>query len=469
MGNLCVVQNGGFARLQHVIKTVKSSKQYRDFFRGKKITVMGLGLLGRGVGVAQFLAECGADLLVTDLKSKKELTPSLAKLKKYKNIRYVLGEHRLEDFDNRDMVIKAAGVRLDSPFIAEARKHDTPVEMDASLFAKLSPATIIGVTGTRGKSTVTQLLYDILKKAGKRAHLGGNVRGVATLPLLKKAKEGDIVLMELDSWQLQGFGDSKLSPHIAVFTNFMPDHLNYYDGDTSTSLSAGMEKYFADKSNIFAFQKKGDFLIIGQSVLRYIARVRPKPKSKIIVSSARLPKGFTTTLIGTHNIENISLAVTTARAIGIATPVIKKAVASFKGVSGRLELVRKVRGISIYNDTTATSPDATIAALRALHKKGDIILIAGGTDKKLPVDELVDEIGKHAKTVVLLPGTGTDRIKRRIGKTMIYHSLYEAVLRAFTVARKGDITLFSPAFTSFGLFKNEYDRGEQFNAIVNRL
>ena len=194
---------------------------------------MGLGLLGRGLGDAVFLAECGADLTVTDLRDAKMLAPSLAKLKKYKNIKYTLGQHKLEDFRNHpkasgdargpDFILKAAGVPLESPYIAEARKHGIPIEMDASLFAKLMPkgVTIVGVTGTRGKSTTTALIYEILNAGFKIYDLGfknrnikdkglrikdslavfrgGNLVPEATLPLLKEVKSGDIVVLELDS------------------------------------------------------------------------------------------------------------------------------------------------------------------------------------------------------------------------------------------------------------------------------
>src|SRR3989338_927385 len=189
---------------------------WQKFFKGKKITQMGLGLLGRGVGDAAFLAKCGANVLVTDLKSKKELAPSLKKLKKYKNIKYVLDRHRLADFRNCDFVLKAAGVPLDSPYIAEAKKHGIPIEMDASLFFKLMPkgVTFIGVTGTRGKTTTVHLIYEILKRLNLKdkkgsTFLAGNIKDTATLPLLEKVGLGDFVVAELDSWQLQGFGDSK--------------------------------------------------------------------------------------------------------------------------------------------------------------------------------------------------------------------------------------------------------------------
>ena len=162
---------------------------YKDYFENKKITVMGLGVLGRGVGDTKFLAECGADLIVTDLKNAEDLKESLEELKDFPNIQFVLGEHRLEDFRNRDFILKAAGVPLDSPYITEAKKNNIPIKMSTALFAELSGALTIGITGTRGKSTTTQLIYEIIKKGyGRRkVFLGGNIRGVSTLALLKDA------------------------------------------------------------------------------------------------------------------------------------------------------------------------------------------------------------------------------------------------------------------------------------------
>ena len=157
-------------------------KNYKQQFKGKKITIMGLGLLGRGIGYTKFLAECGADLIVTDLKTEEQLASSVKALNKFKNIKFILGEHRLEDFKDRDMIIKAAGVSLDSIYIEEARKNNIPIEMDVSLFSKCaSKVMIIGVTGTRGKSMTTTLIYEILKLnekfLKKNVYVGGNLRG----------------------------------------------------------------------------------------------------------------------------------------------------------------------------------------------------------------------------------------------------------------------------------------------------
>lgn len=443
---------------------------YKKFFRGKKITVMGLGLLGRALNVSAFLAECGAELIVTDLKTKKQLAPSLQKLAKYTGIQYVLGGHRLEDFRNRDMILKGAGVPLDSPYIKEARKCTIPIEMAASLFTKLAPrgVVVIGITGTRGKTTTTLLLFEILKRAFGAGHvfLGGNIRDTATLPLLKKVKAGDYVVLELDSWQLQGFGDNKLSPHVAVFTTFYPDHMNYYKGRMAT--------YFKDKAHIFTYQKKGDVFVVGEEVVGRVRKYRPKGKL-VIASSADFPATWSTRIIGEHNRLNMACARAAARAVGVPDATIKKAVAAFKGVEGRLQFLRSVRGVDIYNDNNATTAEATIAALRAVEKDRNVILIIGGTDKGLDMSGLVREIGKRCKAVVMLKETGTQRIKKDIialsdAVSFEEDGLKRSLTRALQQAKKGDVILFSPAFASFGKwFKNEYDRNDQFVAAVKKL
>lgn len=438
------------------------ANNFKSFFKGKKITVMGLGLLGRGVGDAAFLAECGAQVLVTDLKSKADLKASLFKLKKYKNIEYVLGEHRLEDFKNRDMVLKAAGVPLDSVYIAEAHKNKIPVEMSATLFSRLSGIQMVGVTGTRGKSTVTHMIAHLLKTAGKKIILGGNVQGVSNLQLLKQAKKGNIGVFELDSWQLQGFGSVKISPDVAVFTTFFPDHMKYYGDD--------MHKYFEDKANIFKYQKKNtDVLVVGEQALPFVKKWGGKTNNEVLVPKTELPKDWKLKIPGEHNIYDAALAIQVARSMGIKDPAIKKGIESFNGVPGRLELVKSVKGVKYYNDTTATTPEATVAALRALGEDGDIILIAGGSDKGLDMTALLHEIPKYTKAVFLLSGTGTEKIKHELPNSVEVKDLKKTVLLAKKLATKGDIVLLSPAFASFGMFKNEYDRGEQFVKIVNKL
>lgn len=447
--------------------------------------MMGLGLLGRGLGDVTFLAECGADLVVTDLKNSTELESTLVQLKKFKNITYVLGEHRLEDFRDRDIVIKGAGVPLDSPFIAEARKNNIPVEMDESLFVKLAPknVTTIGVTGTRGKTTVTTLIFEILehayKKIGveKKVFLAGNIKGIATLPLLSKVQSGDIIVMELSSWQLQGFGEAGISPHISVFTNFLDDHLNYYKNKR--------EDYFKDKSYIYTNQKKEDFLVVSELVSKIIEAEKVQPKSKVIVPG-KLPAKFKINIPGEHNIENAGLAFEVAKILNIEDLLIKEALENFKGVSGRLELVKKIDGVEVYNDTTSTTPDALIVALESLGQRTgkktsrtngkNLVLIMGGAEKNLDFNPVLKKIEEYCKAVILIPGTGTERVKEDIKKfksesaarmvVVEVSTLEDAVKKAFSEAKSGDVILFSPGFASFGMFQNEYDRGDKFNAVL---
>lgn len=491
---------------------------------------MGLGLLGRGIGDAVFLAEAGADLTVTDLKSETELAASIDQLKKFKNVKLVLGEHRLEDFRSADMVIKAAGVSQSSPFIAEAEKNNVPVEMSTALFVKLSGAKVIGITGTRGKSTVTDMIYKILSEisstfaatekpvlaAGSSAYpyppnapnapkifLGGNVRGLSTLALLPKVKPTDIAVLELDSWQLQGFAD--FSPHMAVFTTFMPDHLNYYAGD--------MARYFADKANIYRFQSADDFLIVSEQVAKFIKKFGPEPRAKMIVVRAAdltedLPKSLSKNLTkdspknsltdfhlkipGEHNRLNAALVLATVKVWGDEnatediTSAARKILEAYKGMPGRLSFVKKYKGISIYNDTNSTTPDATIAALEsfppvsavsATSSMKRIVLIFGGADKKLNMTNLLKILPQYTKALVVLPGTGTDLVRDtlvEIGSKYglpvdFVFSMAQAVEKGLAMAETGDVLIMSPGFASFGLFKNEYDRGDQFDDIVRRL
>ncbi|HVB19778.1 MAG TPA: UDP-N-acetylmuramoyl-L-alanine--D-glutamate ligase [Candidatus Paceibacterota bacterium] len=428
-------------------------------FRGKRITVMGLGLLGRGVGDAKYLAECGAELIVTDLKSRKELAESVAQLESFRNITFVLGKHRKEDFRNRDMILKAAGVPLDSPYIAEAKKQDIPVRMSADLFAEISGVVCAGVTGTRGKSTVAHMLHAILKGAEKPVLLGGNVRGVSTLALLKEATPEHIAVLELDSWQCQGWGEARISPHIAVFTTLYPDHMNYYHDNLDT--------YLSDKANIFLYQGVEDTLILGKQcaptiIEKYGERIDSKT---LVVDELKLPDTWTLAVPGMHNRYDAALALAAARIFEIPDEVSRRVLTSFAGVPGRLEYLCEVKGVKMYNDTTSTTPEATLAALAALDSV-HTVLIAGGTDKGLDMDALIAKL-QGVKKVILLAGNGTDRIKNQLPEgTTICGSIGDAMAAAMAAAEKGDTVLFSPAFTSFGMFKNEYDRGDQFVRLV---
>jgi UDP-N-acetylmuramoylalanine--D-glutamate ligase len=357
------------------------------------------------------------------------------------------------------MVIKAAGVPLNSPEIAAARAAGVPVYMSTALFAKYAReagARIVGVTGTRGKTTVARLIYHTLQKAGRSAYLGGNIRGISTLAMLPHIKKGDMVVLELDSWQLQGFGDLKISPQIAVFTNLMPDHQNYYPD---------METYLADKSNIFKYQKDGEFLFVDKS-LQYQLQTGIVPLP--------IPDDWTLRIIGEHNRENAAFAAAALGeyGLGLSEDEIRAGLESFEGVEGRLQNLREINGIKIYNDNNSTTPEATIAALRAVGK--EVTLIIGGSEKGLALETLVGEIREHTSSVIVLVHqnyAGSERLMRELEKVGIVFEKAEDLKVALSMALKNakGTVLFSPAFASFGMFKNEYDRNDTFVTLVQNL
>ncbi len=458
----------------------------KQLFKGKKITIMGLGLHGGGAGIAKFFCIQGADVLVTDLKTKEQLKESIEKLKKF-DIKYTLGKHEVKDFITADLIVKNPDVPNSSPYLEIARKNNVKIETDINLFFELSKAFIIGVTGTKGKSTVASLIYHLLKTKYPRIFLAGNI-GVSPLELLTKIKRGDKVVLELSSFELESL---QKSPNIAVVTNILPDHLNRYEG---------MAGYISAKEIIFKYQNKKDILIlnyddktVGDFSIKahcqyYFYSVKEKPKNSacfirdnnVFYDNIKKPimnlKNFN--LQGEHNILNLLAAVSVAKLMKVSSQIIRKSIKSFKGVHSRQELVRELNGVKYFNDTTATMPDAVIAAIRSFYERfsnSQLILICGGQDKNLTYDNLAKEINEKINHLVILPGTASDKIKKELlkinSKVPIIEvtSMKDAVKEAKNKASKKDIVLLSPAAASFNLFKNEFDRGDQFKKFVKDL
>lgn len=430
---------------------------------------MGLGLLGRGIKDAIFFAKRGADVIVTDLKTEAQLESSISRLEGL-NITYRLGEHCEEDFDWADLIIKNAGVPPTSPYLQYAIKKGKRIEMDESLFAEYCPCKIIGITGTRGKSTTTTLIGQIVEHnkellGYRKVFVSGNLQGEATLPLIDEVTKDDVVILELSSWQLQGFGVNKLSPHIAVFTNLFPDHLNYYKT---------MEDYGADKKNIFLFQKKRDYAVFNKNN-EYTRQVSIDAPSVVRwFEASDVPQDWQLKVTGQHNLENIAAAMAVGKILGLKKTEMQHPICEFTGLEHRLEFVKKINNIAFINDTTSTTPIAGQTALAAI--KTPIILIAGGATKNLPLLDFAKDLTTKVKAVVLLEGTATDELEREIknfnGAHIIigrYKIFKDAIDRAYAQALPGDTILLSPGCASFGMFKNEFDRGEQFKRIVNQI
>ncbi|GAC1389066.1 MAG: UDP-N-acetylmuramoyl-L-alanine--D-glutamate ligase [Ktedonobacteraceae bacterium] len=446
--------------------------------RGKRVLVMGLGLQGSGMAAARYVAQQGAIVRVTDMKSPEMLAPSVQALAGLP-IEFVLGKHREEDFLWAEMVIRNPGVPRTSPYLRLAQEHGARVEMEIALFFLVCSGRIIGITGTRGKTTTTTLLYEILRNSGTPTVLGGNVAGVETLSLLPHITPTTQVVLELSSWQLEGLAPHKMSPAVAVMTNVYPDHLNTYNS---------MEDYAEAKAHIFRHQSSTDLAVFNYDnpwTRRFGEESPSTTWFTSILRGGSFARGadhlepfiFTqTSLLGKHNLENILLATTTARLLGISDTVIRETVRTFKSVSHRLDEVRVVHGVHYINDSTSTTPVAGRVGLEAFD--APIVLLAGGNTKHLPLEQWPMAIVQHCRAVVLLAGSGTDELLPAIneearGRTTpvrgVFDTFKAAMDTAVALTYPGDVLLFSPGFTSFGMFLNEFDRGDQFIAYVRAL
>jgi len=448
--------------------------------RGKRVLVMGLGLQGSGMAAARYAAQQGAIVRVTDMKPAKVLAPSVAALQGLP-IEFILGEHRDEDFLWADVVIRNPGVPRNSRYLLLAQEHGARIEMEIALFFMACPGRIIGVTGTRGKTTTTHLIYEILRASGAPAILGGNVAGVETLSLLPSIRSETQIVLELSSWQLEGLAPHTISPAVAVMTNVYPDHLDTY---------SSMEEYAQAKANIFRYQADSGIGIFNydNSWTRRFGEESPgqvwftslERRGSFARGSTEVqPFIFTETpLAGQHNLENILLATTTARLLGVEDDVIADTVRRFKGIPHRLALVRTHSGVRFINDSASTTPVAGQVGIEAFSEP--IVLVAGGNTKHLPLERWPERIVQRCRDVVLLAGSGTDELlpaieqeARRQGVDNpvrgVYDNFWQAMDAATTLAHAGDVLLFSPGFTSFGMFLNEFDRGDKFVAYVRDL
>jgi UDP-N-acetylmuramoylalanine--D-glutamate ligase len=451
----------------------------------KTVLVMGLGLHGGGAGSANYFTTRGHRVIVTDLKPAEELEKGLRLLKHKDRIRFVLGRHDFKDFEEADLVIKNPGVPPDSPYIAHARLRGVRVDTDIGIFLDQvadRARSVYGVTGTKGKSTTASLIHTILSMEGD-CLLGGNIT-VSALDLVDSVHEDSWVVLELSSFQLGGIRDRRYSPQVAVITNFLDDHLNYY---------GSRENYYEDKRVIFQNQKPGNLLVLNRDNRVY---ERSVPNGGVRLVSFGLDANFSGDgsylqgdwitfrqggelvrvvkksrigIPGQHNLYNVLAAVTATLASGISTASVERGIDSFKGIPHRLERVAIIDDLHFINDSAATTPEAAVQAV--LSVEGPITLIAGGFDKGLELGSLVDAIHRRINALVLLDGSGTKRlIDAGLEKThRVFGNLEDALQYARRVSVPGSTILLSPGFASFGMFQNEFDRGDRFRALVQEL
>ncbi len=461
--------------------------------RGKKVLVFGLGVNGGGLGVARFMLERGAEVRVTDLKTAAQLGSSLQELGGYQ-VGYTLGEHKREDFEWADLIVRNQAVPRESEWLRLARDLGKPVEMEVSLFFQLCPSQhTIGITGTKGKTTTTTLTGAIMQAWRPDTVVGGNISGQPPLSLLPHIKEDTWVVLELSSWQLEGTDEIGVSPHIAAWLNLSPDHLNRY---------RDMDDYAEAKFAIFKHQRAGDFAILNVDdpiVRRYEPQlpggVRPLwfgemiecdsqgaylAGDRIVLDYVKSGLGKVDwqfagppTLPGRHNLLNAAVAALISSLAGVDAATINSTMAAFAGVADRMEPVREIAGVRFINDTTSTTPASTVANLTAT--PGPVKLLAGGSDKRLEFGGLAAYLATRADVAVyLLAGSATAKMQHALEQAGVqpaglFDNFALAIQAAYDDAVAGDTVLLSPATASFGMFSNEFERGAQFRQIVKGL
>ena len=437
----------------------------------KNVTVVGLGLHGGAVGTVRWLLDQGAHVTVTDLKTQEDLAPSLEALRDCRDVTYVLGQHRDQDFTSADLVVRNPGVPNTSPYLIAAQKAGVPIEMDSSLFFLHCPTKdIIGVTGSKGKTTAAKAITSVLSASGKHVVEVGT-DGISPLGLLASVTADSVVVFELSSWRLEALAPHSISPVTAVVTSLLPDHLNTY---------TSMEAYEDAKKNITRFQKPDDTVYLNHDDQQLRAWEDSVPSTitwfsfsdftdnTFGISAEDVP------LLGNHQKTNVLPAIHIGLQRGMDHNTIQQVVASLAPIPHRLELVRSSNGVDFINNSTATIPEATVEAVRALSAK-QLVVILGGGDKQLTFKSLAQALAAaHIRHIIWLPGTATEAMRQAVQKRVsvpehMADSMQNAVTHAARVAQQGDVVLLSPGATSFGLFNHEFDRGDQFRNTVLAL
>lgn len=481
-----------------------------ESFQDAVVTVMGLGRNKRGSGLdaAKWLMRHGAQTVITDLKDSAELKESVdVVMAAYSELRaqvtdhtvyqpiFVLGEHRREDFVNVQCVVQNPGVPSEAEYIREAKANGIAIESDVSLFFRFYPHPTIAVTGTKGKTTTSVMLGEMLRGLDAEALIGGNIQRspLASLDELVAKEQPTPVVIELSSWMLESmpgaWSDMRRGADIAVLTNVYPDHLDRYSGS--------FDAYKKSKHIIFEHQSPDQATVLNydQSDVRAMESL---VKGKLFWFSTMammhdgcyvkdgnvvfIQDGVETSVLpvaevalqGESRMENVLSAVCAAMLRGVPVPAIQKVLREFVGSKDREELVREVDEITYINDTNAVTGDAAAEAMAhvAGSSRKDVVFIAGGAVSGSAYQTLADAAVKSSKLVILFPGEASLRIEEALaGRVPVEHvgTMREAVRKARSIAQKGDVVLLSPAASSEGMFVSDYERGEVFREEVRNL
>ena len=462
-------------------------------WKGARVTVMGLGLFGGGVGAARFAASRGARVTVTDLRDESELADSLAALDGL-DIRYVLGHHDEADFAGADCVIVNPAVPRTAAMLDVARRSGAALTSEIVLFVERCRGRVLAVSGSNGKTTTTSLIGAILAAHDPRTVVGGNL-GRSLLDAVDEIEDDAPVALEVSSFQLEWLGDVRWAPDVGVLTNVTPNHLDRH---------GTYEAYRDAKRLLVAHQSPEQVAVLNarDPFLRDLASHVPgqlswfrEPGSAfgapgawieagdVVVDAGVGPTGIMSAddipLLGEHNRENVlaAVAAVTAWSTGrdaVLPETIAGAIGSFQGVEHRLELVRQVNGVRWYNDSIATTPESAICALRSFDS-GTVVLIAGGYDKHIAFDELGREIGLNAAHLIVFGATANSIASAAtaggLSEVRAHRAsgLDDAVNLARRLAEPGWTVALSPACASYDMFRNFEERGERFRQLVHAL
>ena len=429
--------------------------------RNKRVTVAGLGRFGGGIAVTRWLVEQGAaSVLVTDKDPADKLADSVKKLEGLP-VEFRLGEHREADFAGADLVVTSPALPPTNPYLKAAKDAGVPVTTEIRLFVERCPATVLGVTGTKGKSTTSTLLHRMLS-ARYKAWVGGNLGGslLADLPRMEPA---DLVVLELSSYMLWWLGQMRWSPHVALVTIVTSDHLEWH---------GTVQDYVDAKRNLIRFQRPDDYAVLNEEdeVGREFARAAA---GKVVLYGLADRKPFDLNLAGRHNQLNAQGAFAAAQVLGVSWDEAQSAVRDLDPLPHRLQLVHEHAGVRWVNDSIATVPDAAIAALESFPPRR-VIQIVGGYDNGTPVTALCNALAERAKAALCVGPTGKRVSAGMAGSSLpagacgVYDcgDLATAVRLARTVATPGDVVLLSTGCKSYDQFTNFEDRGETFTRLA---
>ena len=454
------------------------SKRFDAYFnalKGKRIAVLGLGVSNRPL--VRLLLGYGCDVTGCDRTPREKLDAEVLELEQL-GCKLRVGDDYLDNL-TADVVFRTPGMHPENPALVALREKGAEVTSEMEVFFELCPCRTIAVTGSDGKTTTTTLISELLKAAGKKVWLGGNI-GTPLLPVCDQMKEEDFAVVELSSFQLM---DMRRSANVAVVTNLAPNHLDVHKD---------MDEYVEAKKNIFKFQGAGDTLILnldnaitatftGNGKTRWFSRLG-KTDDGICMDGTTLVRDGKPVLSkedillpGEHNVENYMAAILAVEGL-VDDAVITQVARTFGGVEHRIELVRIKDGVRFYNDSIASSPSRTMAGLRSFPEK--VLLIAGGYDKHIPYDVLGPEICAHVKAV-FLNGATASQIRAAVENAHDYTpgkpelidcaDFTDAVQKSAAYAQAGDVVLMSPASAAFDQFKNFMERGKYFKKLVMEL